>query len=112
MSNYTITPIPLSKRKLEDIFTNKGIVRPFDIWKNELDKVSSNDCERFCIGFTLDSTYGSNRKWFVVGYDINPTHSNPNTRYYMDDIYSLDTLKPISHKMRTNIMKFIQNNYI
>ena len=112
MSNYTISPIPISKKKLSDIWKDSVINRPFDIWKNEIDKVSSNECPAFCLGFKLESTYGMVKKWFVVMYEINPTHTNPNSRYFMDDIYSLDTLKPITHKMRTNIIKYIQNNFI
>ena len=74
--SYTITPIGISKKKLKEIWTNRVINRPFDIWKNEVDKVSSKDCPAFCWGFELDSTYGTTRKWFVVMYEISDTFSD------------------------------------
>jgi len=41
---------------------------------------------------------------------LNPNHANPHTKYYIDDLYSMDSLKPTLRKDRTNIIKFIQNS--
>ena len=80
-----------------------------DIWLDEITRVDSMDYNERYSFFTLQNGENGEKKRFFLRYwDIKPTHSNPFTRYYIDDLYSFDSLRPTLRKDRTNIIKYIQ----
>ena len=108
VDRLSLTPLQ-EKRFMDKVRFPPHLRKPFDIWLSEVDKVDSSTLDMlfFPIEFVTDC---SKRKWFIRYYEVNPTHSNPNTRYWVDDIYSMDTMKPIVHKQRTNILKLVQQH--
>lgn len=86
-------------------------LKPVEIWLDERTKVSSIDYDEVYTFVTIkNGEYGESKKFFLRSWDINPNHSNPFTRYYIDDLYSMDSLKSTLRKDRTNIIKFIQQS--
>lgn len=82
--------------------------RPIDIWVDEITKLDSSTLEEYFAFITIKGEYGSeSKKFFVRSWEINPTHTNPLSRFYIDDLYSFDTFKPVLRKDRTNILKFV-----
>ena len=81
--------------------------RPTDIWVDEITKVDSSQLEEYFAFITIKSEFGEAKKFFVRSWEINPTHTNPITRFYIDDLYSFDSFKPVLRKDRTNILKYV-----
>jgi len=82
-----------------------------DIWVDEVTKVSSIDYNEVYTFVTIkNGEFGESKRFFLRSWEINPNHANPNTRYFIDDLYSMDSLKSTLRKDRTNIIKFIQQS--
>ena len=74
-------------------------------------KVSSSDYNEVYTFVTIkNGEFGESKRFFLRSWEINPNHANPNTRYFIDDLYSMDSLKSTLRKDRTNIIKFIQQS--
>jgi len=114
MSKKYVGQLELTKKQwskfMDRIESNSYFNKAVDIWLDEFTKVLSIDYTETYTPIVIQSEYGEPKNYFVRIWDINPTHSNPNTRYYIDDLYHFESLKPVLSKDRTNILKFIQNN--
>lgn len=96
---------------MDRVHSVSHFVKPIDIWVDEVTMVSSIDYDEVYTFVTIkNGEYGESKKFFVRSWEINPNHSNPFTRYYIDDLYSMDSLKSTLRKDRTNIIKFIQQS--
>ena len=111
---YVDSFVPSQKeweRFMDKVDVNSHFQKPVDIWLDVDRVVSSIDYEEVYTFVTItNGEFGEVKKFFVRSWVINPNHSNPLTRHYIDDLYSYDTLKSTSRKDRTNILKFIQQS--
>ena len=99
------------ERFMGKVEMNSHFQKAVDIWLDVDTMVSSIDYDEIYTFVTIkNGEFGEIKKFFVRSWDINPNHSNPNTRYFVDDLYSMDSLKSTSRKDRTNIIKFIQQS--
>jgi hypothetical protein len=115
MSTKYVDPVRLSKanwkRFYKELSLHSHFSKPFDIWLDEVTKVSSKDCPVDYTPISIKSgEYGETNYYFVRFFTIRPTHTNTMTKYYMDDIYSFASFKGVSMKDRTNILKFVQRH--
>ena len=111
-----VDSIKLSKenwgRFYNEIDRFSHFAKPIDIWLDEVTKLSSEDCEVLYVPVSIMSEGGEPNYFFVRFFEVRPTHTNPMTRWWADDIYSFKSFKAVSGKDRTNIIKFVQQNYL
>lgn len=111
-----VDPIRLSKSTWKQFYNEierfSHFSKPIDIWLDEVTKVSSADCKVVYVPVTIKSEWGEPNYFFVRCFEIRPTHTNPMTKWWMDDIYSFKSFKASLAKDRTNILKFVQQNYL
>jgi hypothetical protein len=87
--------------------------KPIDIWLDEVTKIPSDSCEVVYVPISIKSEFGGEPNYFFVRFfEVRPTHTNTMTKYWADDIYSFKSFKGVSGKDRTNILKFVQQNYL
>ncbi len=96
--------------KLVDrIDASSSFKHSIDIWLDEVTRVDSMDYNEVYSFFTVQNgENGEPKRFFLRYWDVKPTHSNPMSRYWIDDLYSFDSLRPTLRKDRTNIIKYIQ----
>lgn len=102
----------IGKRLTNKIASNRHFSKPFDIWKDEISKVSTEGLEEIYVGVHIQSTGGMDRKFVLRFFELNPTHTNHMTRFYLDDFYCAESLSSVSHKRRVDMMKYVQKEFL
>ena len=111
-----VDPIRLSKRNWKRFYNEierlSHFSKSIDIWLDEDTMIPSDSCEVVYVPIEIKSEWGEPNYFFVRFFEVRPTHTNTMTRFWADDIYSFKSFKGVSGKDRTNILKFVQQNYL
>jgi hypothetical protein len=100
------------KRFGKEISSHPHFSKRIDIWLDEDTMLPSDSCEVVYVPIEIKSEWGEPKDFFVRFFVVRPTHTNTMTKYWADDIYSFKSFKAIMAKDRTNIIKFVQQNYL
>ena len=115
MANY-VGSYKLSKNRWKQfhkaIESYSHFSKSIDIWIDENTMVSTKDCKAVYVPISVQSEWGEPNYYFARFFEVRPTHTNTMTRYWADDIYSNKTFKAISGKLRTNVLRFVQQHYL
>jgi hypothetical protein len=116
MAMKYVDSISLSKSNWKQFYNEierfSHFSKPIDIWIDENTMVSSDNCEVVYVPVSIKSEWGEPNYFFVRFFEVRPIHTNTMTKYWADDIYSFKSFKAVSGRDRTNILKFVQQNYL